>query len=713
MASPLGIKLSYFHRFIALHGGREAFQGLTTAQVCFQYVVPYTEPSQLSLVDHVRLNTQDRDFVQIANWYVSHAWIYLFLETIESLESFFKRMNIEDPVVWFCVFNNNQHQVDEHPFEWWQSTFKDSLAAIGNVVMIMHPWKNPITLTRSWCVFELYVSIVVGATFELAMAANQEEILFQDTLDDMGEFLAVLGSVNSEKAMATVATDKENIDRVIICEVGFMELDRMVFDRFKQWMINAIQIRMEKASGPLEIAKYNYSMAEFLGVQGNLVQGIRFGEIALKIYSTELGEKSFEALRSKAQLAMYYGCHDTPRSVWETMLLDAISDLTIVAGRDHFITISALHQLGQLYVNLDELEVGINLLLEVKELMLLHYGSEHKYFLTLGNELDIALAQYGEELLGENTNAQHAHTILAKNLGDNHPFTLMALENVALVCQENEEFIKAIELQTEIYEKTLRNFGPNATESLQKLNMLAMVYIKAKYFDIALEKLESCIAIASKSLSPDSIAIVQALSSMGMAYVGLNQYELACTCLFDALVRWETQDIKTFRDESLYVLFDCHERLNIVYDLNVINQLIKWLHDTDQWNETRMFSACTLCSIPELYGTIYLCPQCPLNQIRVCAACFEIVPSCVECGYVLKESIPPPRRLLQLKINLLGEFGDNDGAKATSKELQEYCKNSNIILPDSKEVLSSTETQDETLNEKSSTELTSYAILND
>ncbi|OQR83771.1 hypothetical protein ACHHYP_14296, partial [Achlya hypogyna] len=206
--TPLALKLTYFHHFVELHGGRGAFDGLTTAQVCFKFVVPFTEPSGLSLVEHVRQRTADAAYVAPANWYISHAWQYLFLETLDSLDTFFETNDIADPVVWFCVFNNNQHEAANYPFSWWQSTFRDSLAAIGSVVMVLHPWKSPITLTRSWCVFEVYIAILAGATFDVAMATNQEEWLLDDILDNMDAFFDMLGGVSSEKAQATVASDK-------------------------------------------------------------------------------------------------------------------------------------------------------------------------------------------------------------------------------------------------------------------------------------------------------------------------------------------------------------------------------------------------------------------------------------------------------------------------------------------------------------------------
>jgi hypothetical protein len=45
---------------------------------------------------------------------------------------------------------NNQHQATSHPFEWWCTTFRESIKAIGSVLLVMTPWDNPIPLTRVW-----------------------------------------------------------------------------------------------------------------------------------------------------------------------------------------------------------------------------------------------------------------------------------------------------------------------------------------------------------------------------------------------------------------------------------------------------------------------------------------------------------------------------------------------------------------------------------
>ncbi|KDO22303.1 hypothetical protein SPRG_12143 [Saprolegnia parasitica CBS 223.65] len=147
MTSPAGVRLAYLRRFISDHGGEASFAGQTTANVCLEVVLPQTQPSGLSLVDHLAIDAATAAYVAPANWYVSHAWQYLFLEIVDSLECFFADHGLADEaVIWFCVVNNNQHVAAAQSFEHWTLTFKTSLAANGNVVMMLHPWNDPIVL---------------------------------------------------------------------------------------------------------------------------------------------------------------------------------------------------------------------------------------------------------------------------------------------------------------------------------------------------------------------------------------------------------------------------------------------------------------------------------------------------------------------------------------------------------------------------------------
>ena len=69
-----------------------------------------------------------------------------------------------DTYFWFDLITNNHHLATAiKPDDWWHSAFKENIRNIGNVLLIMMPWCDPISLTRIWCLFELHCAIDVGA----------------------------------------------------------------------------------------------------------------------------------------------------------------------------------------------------------------------------------------------------------------------------------------------------------------------------------------------------------------------------------------------------------------------------------------------------------------------------------------------------------------------------------------------------------------------
>ncbi|OQR84428.1 hypothetical protein ACHHYP_13383 [Achlya hypogyna] len=253
---PFGVKISSFSHLIDHLGGHDKLQGLTTAQVCLDCVLPFTKTTQLSLVEHLLADSATADFIAPATWYVSHAWSYVFLETVESLEAFVAQQKLPaDTAVWFCAFNNNQHFTSVRPFSFWASTFKNELAIIGNVVMIMHPWADPVVLHRSWCVFEVYVAICVHARFEVAMAPTQRDLFYSELDPDESAFLAVVKGIKSETSEASVVADRISIFEVIRAEVGFNQLDRKIFGVFFEWLLGALSEKAACATTPCEKAK--------------------------------------------------------------------------------------------------------------------------------------------------------------------------------------------------------------------------------------------------------------------------------------------------------------------------------------------------------------------------------------------------------------------------------------------------------------------------
>ena len=61
-------------------------------------------------------------------------------------------------VFWLDIFFKNQHAIES---DGTMEELANSVETIGTTVVVCHPMPAPLTLRRSWCLFEVYISGVV------------------------------------------------------------------------------------------------------------------------------------------------------------------------------------------------------------------------------------------------------------------------------------------------------------------------------------------------------------------------------------------------------------------------------------------------------------------------------------------------------------------------------------------------------------------------
>ena len=231
-----GIKVSYLEQFINDIGGRERLQAKTTTDVCNDYLKPLTEATQSSLCDFLR-HTQHEAYGEKAGVFISHAWRYTFLDVVEALRYHFR--DGLDTVIWFDFFSNNQHKATTLEYDWWQTTFKSAIAEMKHTVMVLSPWSNPIPYTRAWCIFEAYCSASTNCHFEIAMSQREQKQFLSDIADGGVEATIhrMLATIDSRKRESFKSEDKDKIFSAIESTVGFNQINAMVFEQFRDWVI--------------------------------------------------------------------------------------------------------------------------------------------------------------------------------------------------------------------------------------------------------------------------------------------------------------------------------------------------------------------------------------------------------------------------------------------------------------------------------------------
>jgi hypothetical protein len=151
-----GINIQYLGVLLLhlLHSYGPSVARITTSQFCQMYIRPFTSRSRTSLVHVLTTEGSDLAVTGEASWFISHTWSNPIVDTIGAITSLLCPLyKDEHPIyVWFDVMSTSQHETaaPSKPSSWWMKTFKDSIARIGGLVLVVDAWDNPSALQRAW-----------------------------------------------------------------------------------------------------------------------------------------------------------------------------------------------------------------------------------------------------------------------------------------------------------------------------------------------------------------------------------------------------------------------------------------------------------------------------------------------------------------------------------------------------------------------------------
>ncbi|KAF0683592.1 Aste57867_24358 [Aphanomyces stellatus] len=652
---PLGLTLGFFHRFMERHGGRQAFLGLSTADVCETFVKPYTRGTQLSLVEHVHRDPQDGPtYVKPAAWFVSHAWSYLFLDVVDALDAFFNGLGIpstDDVPVWFCTFNNNQHEVTSHmrDFQYWVDAFKTALTSIGRVVMVLCPWNNPTTLTRTWCVFELYVAIVTKARFEVAMGTAQKQAFLRD-IHDANAFKQMLGTIKSENSQTAIATDRHNIlDTLAEANVSFSDLDRMLFDVLEDWMIRTVQDQIK--STELAVKAQWMAVLGEIWFKGNAFDKAQQAfEDAVQIHRQELASNDPEMWRYVANAAYSAGRRDKSRDVWEPMFQQALDNQLALLGNDHADTLNTMLLWGQCNCNHGNFEAGVPLLKSFFDIHSRVVGSNHPKTLEVMNSIGRAHLNQNQ-LQDAEFWFTHCYDRKRQALGDEHPDTVESELNLGVCFIKQGKYTSATATLLSVYKKRCRLLGPTHESTFNCYNTIGQLHALQGHYAQAEFVLVECVDTAKRlQLRPHRLFL--SLCRLGMYFASKGDIDKANKYLGQA----HDGFIQTYNPAHFEAQRALYWRCLVLmtsdgwHSLAQIAAYEDHLRLANCFNETWSRFPCHGCYQP-IQGQYFTCTKCPKFAWCFCGSCVASSKRTAFCDHGLAEfmALKPPARLLQEK----------------------------------------------------------------
>ncbi|KAJ3113986.1 Kinesin light chain 3 [Phlyctochytrium bullatum] len=529
-----GISLAYLHHFVDACGGRAVLDGLTTTDMCNKFIMPATEHAQTSACK-VLSSFGRTDAVSRASWFVSHVWKYPFLEVLDALDSFFSDQDPTSVFVWFDLFTNSQHNTSARKIEWWKTTFMQAVKQIGNFVVILQPWNDPLPLTRAWCVFELYACHVTESNFHVAMPRAEQE-RFSNDIEDANAFYNMLAAINSSEATAWNPSDRDEIFRVIQDSVGFAKLDRLLFDVFGKWMQETLMDRVERASEDIEIARWKGILASLYEKQGVLDKAEPLQVDCLEKRKRILGEEHRDTLNSMSNLAGLYlsqGLFDKA----EPLLLAGLKGERRLLGYDHPDTFISANDLATLYDGQGLYEKAEPLYLDCLQRSQRILGEDHSFTLTVMHNL---AALYESQGLYDKAEPFYDDALKRKRrvLGENHPNTLAGMGNLADLYESQGLLDKAELLCVDCLERTRRVLGEDHPDTLIRVNNLALLYRKQGHYDKAEPLFLDCIERTRRTLGEDHPDLLSSLNNLAGVYRDQGLFDKAEPMFIDCLEKF-------------------------------------------------------------------------------------------------------------------------------------------------------------------------------
>lgn len=146
-----------------------------------------------------------------ASLYLSYCWDYSIGDVISFLLSHCasQDLNPESTYVWIDFFCLDRpppvHDTDVLP-ENFHKKIKHRIKTIGNVLVMVSPWKNPIYFTRTWCLFELYIAHLNQCKICLSMTCESKKGVIE-AADDIDDLIRAVDNVKIETSSASQKED--------------------------------------------------------------------------------------------------------------------------------------------------------------------------------------------------------------------------------------------------------------------------------------------------------------------------------------------------------------------------------------------------------------------------------------------------------------------------------------------------------------------------
>lgn len=240
-----------------------------------------------------------------ASYMLSYTWGYKVGQIVDALVAYCERCHLDTRTtyVWMCCVCINQHRVKERslrgevvPPQEFRDVFEGRIRGIGHVLSLFAPWSSPANLTRTWCLFEIWMALRLeqaGHTvmLEIIMPPS-EQAAFEHSFSITESVYDVLSHIDVENSQATVPADKEAIMALVREDMGVVEMNQAVHRRLKEWCTVTAKLAFSRLSEEKQGNSFlGIGLAKILHEQGKFDEATLFCRDLLRTYQSLHGDR--------------------------------------------------------------------------------------------------------------------------------------------------------------------------------------------------------------------------------------------------------------------------------------------------------------------------------------------------------------------------------------------------------------------------------------
>lgn len=623
-----GISMSAIDEFMEFCGGKHLFYGLTTTDANIEAQKPVTYAYKMSFCDYL-LHT-NKPGVKKPIAFISHAWKYKFLDVLDAVRNHYRD---QDPVIWFDLFTNNQHDAPDLDFGWWSTTFKEAIRDIGTTVMVLSPWIDPIPLTRAWCLYEIYSTIDTNSQFQVALSSYEHETFIHSIAEDINCIKNMLAVVNVQRSEAWNPLDKQRIFDIIEKTVGFNEVNLTVTTRLREWIVMATEKALSESKNELEKIELSNSLGLLYGELSNYDNALPYTLYSYEKTLELKGESHEHTLQRMNNLAILY---DKQLKYDDAIpLLEKCIELyTLHFGSNYSNTVLTKQTLAIIYLNQKKYSDAIVIFKDCLE-----YFQKDEFNLTalyacmynLGICYDyLQQSEQAKEIL------QKLYDILIQKYGPEHMDTLRVMTSLGSIYYYSNQIEEAISILEKAYEVKRIKFGQEHLSTLVTANFLGKIYFTLHNYELAVKYFEPCYERYIIEYTLENPTFLNVTYYLVISYYILGNYiktdEICMYCLSNNVEEINPNYAslcKQYRELSQNFISQVYYNTNIQY----------LPHELTHISHEHLLTKRNISQQTELSYSCDICGKACIGYVYSCITCgYDCHPSCV-CNETMIQNI--------------------------------------------------------------------------